>query len=370
MPRRRGFNKLLKPKRVGFPVHWGSVNARFRARRERPTRATIVTMMRELRTLPKAHLHVHLEGAMRATTLAELAADAGIPVPETRGYGSFAAFSDMYVAACDVLRTPEQLARLVHEVVEDGVLGGAVWVEPAIYLPHHRERLGPDELVLEIVLDAAAAAAEHFGVGVGFMVAADRTVDPSDAVEQAHLAVAHADRGVVAFGLANDETIGPPEIFAEAFTIARDGGLLSPPHAGELLGPESVRAALDHLGADRIQHGVRAIEDPDLVQRVADAGVCFDVCPTSNLLLSVVPTLEEHPLPALLAAGVPCSLNGDDPLLFGTNLLEEYEVARDVLGLDDAALAAVAGHSVDAAGAPDSLKLAARSAIRSWLAAG
>jgi adenosine deaminase len=361
------FNKLLKRRSTGFRVDWGCVNARFREPFHARTRATIATMTRDLRTLPKAHLHVHLEGAMRPSTLTALAADAGIPVPETRGYGSFSAFADMYVAACEVLQTPDDLARLVHEVVEDAAGAGAVWVEPSIYLPHHRERIGSDELVLEVLLDAAAAAGEQFGIGVGVMVAADRTVDPADAVEQAHVAVAHRDRGVVAFGLANDETIGPPEWFAEAFAIARDAGLLSTPHAGELAGPESVLAALEHLGADRIQHGVRAIEDPDLVRRVADAGVCFDVCPTSNLLLSVVPSLDAHPLAALLDAGIPCSLNGDDPLLFGTNLLEEYEVARDLLGLDDAALAAVAAHSVDASGAPDSVKQAARAAIRTWL---
>ena len=325
------------------------------------------TPARDLRALPKAHLHVHLEGAMRPDTLAELAADAGIPVPETRGYGSFSAFSDMYVAACDVLRTPEDLARLIHEVVEDSVRGGAVWVEPAIYLPHHRQRLGPDEYVLEICLDASAAAAERFGAGVGWIIAGDRTVDPSDAVEQARLAVAHADRGVVAFGLANDETIGPPDWFGDAFAIAKDGGLLSTPHAGELMGPDSVIGALDALGADRIQHGVRAVEDPELMKRLADSDVCLDVCPTSNLLLSVVPSLDQHMLPQLLDAGIRCSLNGDDPLLFGTNLAEEYEVARDVLGLDAAALARVAVCSIDGSGAPESVKQKARAAIAAWL---
>ncbi len=324
--------------------------------------------MRDLVALPKAHLHVHLEGAMRPTTLQELADAAGIPVPVVSGFGSFSAFSAMYVAACDVLRSPADVRRLVFEVVEDAALAGAVWVEPATYIPHHRERLGPDEFVLEVMLDAAAGAAAEFGIGVGVIVATDRTVDPRIAVEQARLAARYRDQGVVSLGLANDEAIGPPEWFVEAFAVARDAGLLSTPHAGELAGPASVAVALDALGADRVQHGVRAVEDPELVKRLADAPVCLDVCPTSNLLLSVYPSISAHPLPQLLDAGVACSLNADDPLLFGPNLLEEYELVRAEMGLDDATLAHVARCSIEASGAPDDLKRAAGAGIDAWLA--
>ena len=129
---------------------------------------------------------------MRPSTLAELADAAGIPVPEIRGYGSFTAFADTYLAACQVLRTPEDFARLVYEVVEDSVLDGAVWVEPSFYAPHHRDRFGADEDIVDMVLDAAAAAAERLGVGVGVMLAADRTVDPAIAVEQARIAAGPA----------------------------------------------------------------------------------------------------------------------------------------------------------------------------------
>ncbi|HEV7524897.1 MAG TPA: adenosine deaminase family protein, partial [Acidimicrobiia bacterium] len=222
--------------------------------------------------------------------------------------------------------------------------------------------------VLEIILGAAADAARANDIGVGVIVAADRTVDPADSVEQAKLAAAYAGRGVTGFGLANDETGFPPEPFAEAFALARDAGLLSVPHAGELAGPESVTGALDALGADRVQHGVRAIEDPELVRRLADSPVCLDVCPSSNVLLSVVPDIASHPLPALLAAGVKCSLNSDDPLLFGPNLLEEYELVRTALGLDDVTLAHVATCSIDASAAPDELKQRTRAAIARWLA--
>jgi adenosine deaminase len=324
--------------------------------------------MRDLRDLPKAHLHIHLEGAMRPETLREMAEAAGLEVPPIRGFGSFSAFSGMYVAACQTLTSADALARLTREVIEDAARDGAVWVEPAVYLPHHNDRLGPSEQVLEIILGAAADAASANDIGVGVIVAADRTVDPSDSVEQAKIAARYAARGVVGFGLANDETGFPPEPFAEAFDIARSAGLISAPHAGELEGPASVKGALDALGADRIAHGVRAIEDPELVRRIADSPVCLDVCPTSNVLLGVVPDISAHPLPALLAAGVKCSLNSDDPLLFGPNLLEEYELVRTGMGLDDATLAHVATCSIDASGAPADLKRRARAGIATWLA--
>jgi adenosine deaminase len=323
---------------------------------------------RDLRALPKGHLHLHLEGSMRPTTLAELAGDAGIPVPEIRGYGSFTAFADTYLAACRVLETPEQFARLVYEVVEDSVVDGAVWVEPSFYAPHHRDRFGHDEEIVDMVLDALHSAGEELGVGVGLMLAADRTVDPMIAVEQARLAAARADRGVVSFGLANDEAIGPPEPFADAFAIAKAAGLLSAPHAGELAGPASVWGALETLQPDRLQHGVRAVEDPELVKRLADSDIVLDVCPTSNLLLSVYPSSAEHPLPQLLDAGIGCSLNGDDPLLFGPVLLHEYELARGEMGLDDVALASVARASITGSGAPDALKQSALRSIDDWLA--
>ena len=323
---------------------------------------------RNLFDLPKAHLHLHLEGAMRPTTLAERAEHYGMAMPEIKGFGSFPAFADMYVGACEVLRTDADLVRLVDEVVDDAAEAGAIYVEPAFYQPRYVDRLGTDERIIELVLAALADATARTGVATGLMVAADRTVDPTESVAQAHLATRYAGEGVVAFGLANDEALWPPEPFAEAFAIARDAGLISAPHAGELAGPESVIGALDALGADRIQHGVRSIEDPALVARLAESGVCLDVCPTSNLLLSVVPSLADHPLPALLDAGVRCSLNGDDPLLFGPGLLEEYELVRKEMGFDDERIAAIALASVECGGAPDALKAAGVAGIEAWLA--
>ena len=334
----------------------------------RPQAVGTVPCMRDLATLPKAHLHLHLEGAMRPETLAELAEEAGIPVPEVRGFGSFSAFSDMYVAACEVLRSMDDLRRLVDEVVEDAALAGAVWVEPATYLPHHNDRLGPDEAVLEVLLDELVAAGERHGIAAGLLIAADRTVDPRVALAQARIAVRYADDGVVAFGLHNDEVGFPPEPFADAFALARKGGLLSAPHGGELEGPAWVAGALEALGADRIQHGIRVVEEPELLARLAGTDVCLDVCPTSNVMLGVVPSVAEHPLPTLLDAGVTCSLNADDPLLFGPGLLEEYELVRAELDLDDDRLAGIARSSILASGADDALKADASRAVDTWLA--
>jgi adenosine deaminase len=326
---------------------------------------------RDLRRLPKAHLHLHLEGAMRPQTLVDLSERYAAPTPSPPD-GSFETFVRLYRAAAAVLRSPDDYARLVREVVEDAAADGVVWVEPAEWLaPGQPERIGlaDAQAVLDVLLEAARQASEITGVGVGFMVSTNRTRPAEEAVVLARLAERYAGRGVVSFGLADDETRGRPEPFAQAFEIARGAGLIASPHAGEHGGPDSVRGALDALGARRIQHGVRSAEDPDLLRRLADEGVCLDVCPTSNVQLRVVESLATHPLPALLAAGVQVSLNADDPLFFGSGVLAEYELARSDFGLDDTTLARIAASSIRASGAPASLKETALAGIDRWLAA-
>jgi adenosine deaminase len=324
-------------------------------------------MPRDLRLLPKAHLHLHLEGAMRPATLAELAAVAGVPTPPVRGYTSFTEFGLQYRAASALVETEEHLRRVVREVVEDAAADGAVWVEPHFYPPRYAGLLGSAEEVLEIVIDEGERAADARGIGCGWIVSALRDFDPDQAVELAKLAAMYAGSGVVAFGLAADEARFPPEPFAEAFGIARDAGLISAPHAGELAGPASIYGALDALGAGRICHGVRAMEDPALVERLAADEVVLDICPTSNVMLAVVPSIEEHPLVKLLDAGVRCSLNGDDPLLFGSGLLGEYELVRDTMGLSDEQLAQLARSSLVGSGAPRQLIADAVDHVEEWL---
>jgi len=178
----------------------------------------------------------------------------------------------------------------------------------------------------------------------------------------------------VGFGLHSAEVGHPPEPFQEAFEVACAGDLAPLPHAGELPpapggGPASVRFCVERLGARRIAHGVLAAEDPELVAQLAATGVCLDVCPTSNALLRAVASLEEHPLPRLLRAGVACSVNSDDPLLFGCSLLSEYRCCREQLGLSDAELASCARASFEHSRAPEELKRRGLAGVERWLAA-
>ncbi len=329
--------------------------------------------MRDLATLPKAHLHLHLELGMRPGTLADLAVKYGRPVPQVRGFGSFTAFSEMCGAAIDFMRDRADWRRLADEVCADAARDGAMYIEPSFWAGQHRPLWGSDEATWRMVMEEFDVAGERHGVTVRFMAAVDRVFDDEvTSADLAELAVKlRADDstiGVVALGLHNDEVGHPPADFVRPFRIAREGGLLSTPHAGELEPGHVVAEAIDLLGASRIQHGVRAGEVPGLVERLAAEGVCLDVCPTSNVLLSVFPSLAEHPLPQLLDAGVRCSLNADDPLLFGPGILDEYELCRRDLALSDEQLAGMARSSFECSGAPTAVKAAGIAGIEAWLA--
>ena len=323
--------------------------------------------MRDLAALPKGHLHLHLEAGMSSELLAELAAKYDRDVPAITGFGSFAAFSELYVAATDVLRERDDWARLADELCSDHVAQGAVYLEPAFWAGNYRHRFASDEDCWQLVWEVFDEAADRHGLAVRWMVPVDRVRDsPDEAMVLARFAVANRGR-VVSFGLHNDEVGHPPQDFVEPFRLAREGGLLSTPHAGELESGQFVLDSVDLLGADRIGHGVRSPEVPGLLERLAAEGVCLDVCPTSNVCLSVVPGYGEHPLPALLDAGVRCSLNADDPLLFGADLLREYELARQELGIDDAGIAALARASIECGGAPREVKEAGAAGVEAWL---
>lgn len=326
--------------------------------------------MRSLDGLPKAHLHLHLEGAMRPATLVELAGERGERPPDCDSFASFEDFNAVHGAAARLVREGPRrnLLRLVREVVEDAAADGAVWIEPHLNPLTYEDDPDAALELLDEVIDQGRRTGDRLGVGFGILVFARRSADPSKAVEAARIAARRAGDGVVSFGLAGDETRQTTESFAESFAIARDAGLIPAPHAGELAGPASVRAALDVLGARRIAHGVRAIEDTALLRRLATEGTVLDVCPTSNVALGVVPSLSAHPLPLLLQAGVRCTLNADDPLLFGPGLLQEYETARTALALTDLQLAAMARTSLEASGAPRASVKDAITRINTWLA--
>jgi adenosine deaminase len=326
------------------------------------------TVVRDLKDLPKGHLHIHHEAAIRPSTLADMGAAMNVDVSLPAEFDDFSAFSQTYRGMLRVLSVEENLFRLIDESIEDCAREGVVYAEFGASPHFYVDTFGSTELALEAMIDKARESGATWGVEVGYMVTVDRTESVETGTAYARIAAAYAGRGVVSLGLANDERGYPAERFEEAFRIARDAGLLSTPHAGELAGPDQIEKALDVLGADRILHGATAVQSAHLVERLARDGVCLDLCPTSNLLLGVIPEINAHPLRTLLESGVRCSINADDPVLFGPGILSEYELCRSVLGLGDEQLAACALSSIECSGASDALKSSARAGITTWLA--
>lgn len=324
---------------------------------------------RSVFTLPKAHLHAHLILSARPETMAELADRYGIDVADAWTCGSLGELILKSPIAFGLIRTPDELARLCREFVEDEATQGVAYTQPMIglYFFAKRFRMSPEE-VLAIQDEAFRAASAATGVQVGYMCGILRHDSPKDAETVARFAARHADRGVAALGVAGDELIPSLPSFRRAFEIAREAGLLVVPHAGETGGPESVREALDLLKPDRIAHGVRAVEDPDLLRRLADEGVTCDVCPTSNVTLGICSTIEAHQIPALLEAGVPVTINADDQLFFGPKVAEEYALVRDAFGLTDEQLAEIARTSARASGASAGTVARMLEGIDAWLA--
>lgn len=337
--------------------------------------------MRQLLDLPKAHLHLHFTGSMRLATVVELAAEAGLRLPDAllrgladvpRDARGWFRFQRLYDAARAVVRSEAAMRRVVREAVSDDVAEGSrrleLQVDPSSYAPH----VGGITPALEIVLDEARAASAATGLSVGIIVASSRMRHPLEARTLARLAARHAGSGpggVVAFGLSNDERRGDTGEFAAAFRIARDAGLPGVPHGGELLGPGHVREVVSALQPVRLGHGVRAAEDPWLLEELARGGIAAEVCPASNVSLGVYHEARAVPLEALRAAGVRVALGADDPLLFGSRLVAQYEAARHVHALDDAALAALARDSIQAslAAAPEKSRWLGE--VDEWLAA-
>ena len=330
---------------------------------------------RPLATLPKAHLHLHFTGSMRPRTLVEMARERGRRLPRSltddvalqveptqRGWFRF---QRQYDIARAVVDDEAAMRRIIREAAEDDAAEGSgrleLQVDPTSYAPF----VGGITPALEIVLDEAAAAERDTGVSIGIIVAASRTRHPLDARTLARLAARHAGR-VIGFGLSNDERRGSTADFEAAFRIARRAGLMSVPHAGELLGPEHVRSALDHLGPDRLGHGVRSAENPALLEEIVERGIALEVCPASNASLGVYREATDVPLWQLVDAGALIALSADDPLLFGSRLVDQYRTARD-LGFDDAGLAALAASSIRASRAPQDVQQRLLAGVESWL---
>lgn len=328
----------------------------------------------DLVALPKAHLHLHLTGGMRHATLIDLADRYGIRLPERlvedvsddwRLLG-WPRFQRLYDLARGVLRTEADIARLVREIAEDEAASGSRWLELQITPSGYAVRLGDLVTAMEVFCAAATDAEALTGIGVRLIVAANRTRPPWEAETLARLAVRFAAHGVVGFGLSNDERQGAPESFAKAFRIAREGGLLAMPHAGELLGADSVARTVRALEPTRIGHGVRAVEDPAVLALLAERDIACEVCPASNLALGVVADPADLPVHRLEDAGVPVVIAADDPLLFGASLVEQYASVRDALGYSRADLARLARASITYSSMPADLADKAIADIAIW----
>ena len=333
---------------------------------------------RSLRELPKAHLHLHFTGSMRHTTLLELAQRDGIRLPDqlvsqwppqlsAADEKGWFRFQRLYDVARSVLRTEGDVRRLVLEAAEDDVHDGGGWLEIQVDPSGYAARFGGITAFTDLVLDAVRSASEQTGLPMAVVIAANRTRHPLDARTLARLAAQYAGRGVVGFGLSNDERRGSTSDFSGAFQIAERAGLRLVPHGGELLGPEHIRTCLDSLHAQRLGHGVRSAEDPELLSRIVDAGVALEVCPVSNVALGVYSDLSSVPLPTLLEAGATVALGADDPLLFGSRLHGQYAAMRAAHHLSDEQLAELGRMSVRASSAPDDVRKRLLSGIEDWL---
>jgi adenosine deaminase len=335
--------------------------------------------VRPLRLLPKANLHLHLTGSLRLATLRELAVRHGVTLPAAlwrdgvswwrRGtVPGWPAFQELYERARAVIVEPDDVRRIVREAAEADAACGARWIElqfdPRSYAPSLGN--GRIEPAIECVLDAARAAERLTGVGVGIIVSASWARLAGEAEATARAAVRYADAGVVGFGLSNDERSGTTEAFQLACRTAAGGGLLCVPHGGFYAGADHVRRCVEQLGADRIGHGLTAASDPAVIDLLAARDVTLEVCPTSYEPFGVVVDRSAIPLRALRSAGVPVALATDDPLLFGCDLVDQYAIARDELGLSDPELAHLARQSFTASRAPRALVEQALTDIDAW----
>jgi aminodeoxyfutalosine deaminase len=289
---------------------------------------------------PKIELHVHLEATVRPETLLEIARrnDIALPADTVEGirelydFRDFDHFIEVWILTTNALKTADDFRRVVVDYAEDAARHGAVYIE-GIFSPIERtwRGVGWDD-IFSGYCDGAQEARGLHGVDVRLTPDITRGAAPEDGVELVGYAAKYRDRGVVGVGLGGEEALHPPEKFVEAFARAREEGLGSVPHAGEVVGPVSIWGAIDALQADRVRHGIRAVEDPALLEELAARQIVLDVTPLSNVRTGVVKSLDEHPLPDLVAAGIPCTVSTDDPEMFDTDLTREYEAVAS-LGL-------------------------------------
>jgi adenosine deaminase/aminodeoxyfutalosine deaminase len=327
--------------------------------------------------LPKAELHVHHVGSASPRIVAELAArhEGATPVPADPElladyfvFTDFAHFIEVYLSVVDLIRDPEDIWTLTYEIARE-LAGQNVRYAELTLTPYSSVVRGiAAEAYCDAVEDARRRAAVDHGVQLRwcFDIPGEAGVPSADVTLD--VALTQRPDGLVSFGLGGPEIGVPRPQFAPHFAQARAAGLHSVPHAGESTGPETMWDALTHLGAERIGHGIAAAQDPRLMDHLRENGVVLEVCPTSNVCTRSVPSLAAHPLPALVAAGVPVTINSDDPPMFSTTLNTEYAVAAELLGLDERGVADLAFAAVDASFLDEPGKAALRAEIADYTA--
>ncbi len=317
--------------------------------------------------LPKVELHVHHVGSASLRTVAELAArhEGTTTVPSDPDklaayydFTDFGHFIEVYLSVVDLLRTPEDIWTLTHDVAHDLAAQNVRYAELTL-TPYTSIQAGiAAEAFCEAVEDARRTAEAELDLTLRWCFDIPGEFGQEGADATIDTAIRLRPDGLVSFGLGGPEAGVPRPQFAPHFAQAQAAGLHSVPHAGESTGPDTIWDSLRHLGAERIGHGIAAAQDPSLMEYLAATGIVLEVCPTSNVRTRSVPSLEEHPLPELVKAGVPITINSDDPPMFDTTLNQEYEVARDLLGLDDAGVANLARTAVVASFAEEPVKAA------------
>lgn len=316
-----------------------------------------------LRTLPRAELHVHLDGSVRPGTMLELAAEVGVQLPASDPEGVAAAlraddsddlvaYLEVFATTLRVLQAAEHLERVAYELALDHAAENVRWLEVR-FSPwlNTRGGLSMDE-VLDAVLAGLARAESECGVRSGVIVCALRHLSPAISMELAELAVAYRDRGVIAFDLAAAEAGHPAADHAEAFRHVAHHGLARTVHAGEAHGPASIRQAIADCGAQRIGHGTRLAEDPRLERTVRDHRIPLEICLTSNVQTRVARSYAEHPARRYFDLGIPLTFCTDNRLVSGTTLTDEYLLAHRHLGFTWDELVAVARMGFEAAFLP------------------
>ena len=290
------------------------------------------------RVWPKAELHLHLEGSVEPETMQEL--DPGLPVEAVRaiyGFHGFQEFLQAYKSVVERLRTAEDYARitraLLRRLAAETVQYAEITLSAGMVLWKGQE-FAP-------VYAAVRRAAAEFPIEVHWILDAVRHFGVEHAMRVSELAAERVNDGVVAFGIGGDEEHGPAAWFGEVYRFAKSAGLRLTAHAGETVGPESVWAALE-IGAERIGHGIRAVEDAALLRHLRDRGIPLEVCITSNVMTGTVESLKAHPVRRLFDAGVPITLNTDDPAIFATTLSGEFELAARQFGFSEAELSGIA----------------------------